>query len=129
EEADYWISACSPAGEPIRATIIVPTYCAEATLRRALRSALDQTMRNIEVIVVDDASTDSSWDLIRDLLREDSRLRALRNTQNCGKSIGMNRAIAHARGAWLAVLDADDWYDPERLAALVALAEARHADM
>src|SRR5437588_722630 len=85
EEADYWISVCSPAGEPIRATIIVPTYCAEATLRRALRSALDQTMRNIEVIVVDDASTDSSWDLIRDLLREDSRLRALRNKQNCGK--------------------------------------------
>jgi succinoglycan biosynthesis protein ExoO len=129
EEADYWITPCAPASEPIRATIIVPTFRAEATLLRALRSALDQTMRNIEIIVVDDASTDSSWDIITKLLSEDSRLRAIRNKQNCGKPIGMNRAIALARGCWLAVLDADDWYHSDRMSALVTLAEARQADM
>jgi len=129
EEADYWISPCASPGEPIRATIVVPTYNAEDTLARALRSTLDQTMRNIEVIVVDDASVDSSWDLISAMLRADPRLRAIRNKRNCGKPIGMNRAIALARGDWLAVLDADDWFNVDRLAALVALAEARHADM
>jgi len=129
EEADFWISPCGPSSEPIRATIVVPTYSAEGTLSRALRSALDQSMRNIEVIVVDDASTDSSWDLISALLRADPRLRAIRNKRNCGKPIGMNRAIALARGDWLAVLDADDWYHVDRIAALVALGEARQADM
>jgi succinoglycan biosynthesis protein ExoO len=129
EEAEFWISPCASPSETIRATIIIPSYCAEATLLRAVRSALDQTMRNIEVIVVDDASTDSSWELISALLRADPRLRAIRNKRNCGKPIGMNRAIALARGDWLAVLDADDWYHVDRLAALVALAEARCADM
>src|SRR5260221_2175247 len=129
EETDFWISANAAPTAPIRATIIVPTYNAESTLLRALRSALDQTMRNLEVIVVDDASTDASWSIISELLREDPRLRAMLNKQNCGKPIGMNRAIALARGEWLAVLDSDDWYHVDRLAALVALSEAQHADM
>jgi succinoglycan biosynthesis protein ExoO len=129
DEVDFWISPSSPTSEPIRATVIIPTYSAETTLLRALRSALDQTMRNIEVIVVDDASTDSSWDIITKQASEDSRIRAIRNKRNCGKPIGMNRAIALARGQWLAVLDADDWYHPDRLAALVALAESRQVDM
>jgi succinoglycan biosynthesis protein ExoO len=129
EEADFWISPCPPTDTPIETTIIVPTYSAETTLLRALRSALDQTMRDIEVIVVDDASTDSSWDIITTLLCEDPRLRAIRNKRNCGKPIGMNRAIALARGQWLAVLDADDWYHCDRLAKLVAVAQAHDADM
>jgi len=129
EEADFWVTPCSPASEPIRATIVIPSFDAEATLLRALRSALGQTMRNIEVVVVDDASTDSSWDLISELLRDDPRLRAIRNKKNSGRSTGMNRAIALARGDWLAVLDADDWYHVDRLSVLVALAEARNADM
>ena len=50
----------------------------------------------------------------------------MRNDKNCGKPVGMNRAIALARGRWLAVLDADDWYHPERLARLIAIGERRH---
>src|SRR4051794_3355493 len=128
EEADFWISKSSQTSAPVRATIIVPNYNAETTLLRAVRSALDQTMRDIEVIVVDDASADSSWHIITTLC-EDPRLRAMRNKQNCGKPIGMNRAIALARGQWLAVLDADDWYHRDRLARLVTIAEAYGADM
>lgn len=114
---------------PVLATIVVPTYCAEATLERALRSALDQTLRDIEIIVVDDASTDRSWSLINTLITEDSRIIAVRNERNRGKPVGMNRAIALARGRWLAVLDADDWYHPERLSRLIALGERRRVDM
>jgi succinoglycan biosynthesis protein ExoO len=117
------------ATRPILATIVVPTYCAEATLGRALRSALDQTLRDIEIIVVDDASTDGSWGLINAVVTEDSRVVAMRNDKNSGKPVGMNRAIALARGRWLAVLDADDWYHPERLARLIAIGERRHVDL
>ncbi|TAK83857.1 MAG: glycosyltransferase family 2 protein, partial [Aquabacterium sp.] len=81
------------------------------------------------VIVADDASTDTSWDVILDWLQRDSRLRALRNKRNGGKSVAMNRAIAIARGRWLAVLDADDWFHPERLRALVAVGERRQVDL
>jgi succinoglycan biosynthesis protein ExoO len=129
EEADFWVTPCAPASEPIRATIVIPTYNAQVTLLRALRSALDQTVRDIEVIVVDDGSTDSSWEIIAELLSKDSRLRAIRNKQNGGRPTGLNRGIALARGHWLAVLDADDWYAVDRLEALLGIAEARHADM
>lgn len=129
EETDFWISKSPQMSAPVRGTIIVPNYNAETTLLRAVRSALDQTMRDIEVIVVDDASADSSWEIVTTLACEDPRLRAIRNKQNCGKPIGMNRAIALARGEWLAVLDADDWYHRDRMAKLVSLAEAHGADM
>jgi succinoglycan biosynthesis protein ExoO len=121
--------AIHSATRPLLATIVVPNYCAEATLGRALRSALNQTLRDIEIIVVDDASTDGSWGLINSLVTEDSRVVAMRNDRNCGKPVGMNRAIALARGRWLAVLDADDWYHPERLARMIAVGERRHADL
>jgi succinoglycan biosynthesis protein ExoO len=107
----------------------VPTFNAEATLGRALLSALGQTMRNIEVIVVDDASTDGSWALICAMAASDFRLRAIRNKTNRGKSVGMNRAIAYARGCWLAVLDADDWYHADRLSALIGIGERRQVEM
>jgi len=129
EKEDFWITSRQPGADAITASIVIPTYRAERTLQRAVRSALDQTLQDIEVIVVDDASGDSSWDLILELQRGDPRVRGIRNKRNCGKPVGMNRAIAHARGRWLAVLDADDWYRSDRLATLVAAGETERADL
>jgi succinoglycan biosynthesis protein ExoO len=129
EQPGFWLTPYAVPNQPVHATIVVPTFSAEATLERALRSVLNQSMREIEVIVVDDASTDSSWNLIRALALEDPRVRGVLNKTNCGKPVGMNRAIALARGRWLAILDADDWYHPERLAALIAIGERWCADM
>lgn len=129
EQPDYWLTPDRLPTRPVEATIIVPTFCAEATLERALRSALGQTLDNIELLVVDDASTDGSWDLIATLIAEDPRVRSIRNKKNCGKPVGMNRAMACAKGRWLAVLDADDWYHPDRLKTLIAIGEDRSADM
>jgi len=129
EQPDFWLASWRAGAEPIQATVVVPTFNAKATLGRALRSALRQTMRSIEVIAVDDASTDGSWALIRALAVGDPRLRAIRNKVNRGKSVGMNRAIAHARGRWLAVLDADDWYHADRLSALIGIGERREVEM
>jgi succinoglycan biosynthesis protein ExoO len=127
EGIDFSIGFDRPCDNPVVATIIIPTYQAEATLPRALQSALAQTMREIEVIVADDGSTDSSWRLIEDWLWREPRLRALRGNCNRGKSAIMNCATPFARGKWVGVLDADDWYHPDRFAALVTLGEASNA--
>jgi succinoglycan biosynthesis protein ExoO len=129
ERTDFFVTPPVVLGEPIVVTVIVPTFAAAGTLERALSSALGQSLRPIEVIVVDDASTDGSWDLITARMAADARLRAIRHLRNRGKPVGMNRAIDIARGRWIAVLDADDWYHPDRLLALVTMGEARGADM
>jgi succinoglycan biosynthesis protein ExoO len=129
EKHDYWISAQPIHPEAVSVSIIIPAYNAAGTLSRALQSALDQTLRDIEVIVVDDASKDDTWNVITVWLQRDARLRAIRNKHNRGKSVGMNRAIALARGAWLAVLDADDWYERDRLATLLSVGKKWRADL
>jgi succinoglycan biosynthesis protein ExoO len=130
DETDFSVTPCrlSP-GAAIWATVVIPTYCAEATLLRAVQSALQQTLREIEVIIVDDASSDDSWRMIEQIMIEDPRVLAIRHKGNRGKPTAMNRAIAIARGRWLAVLDADDWYHDDRLAILVGIGEKWRADL
>lgn len=128
ERSDYWISN-QPPFPSVRATVVIPAYGAAETLSRAAESALGQSLRELEVIIVDDASQDNSWDLISELMQKDPRVRAVRNKINRGKSVSMNRAVSIAQGRWLAVLDADDWYHPDRLAALIAEGERRHVEM
>lgn len=119
-----------PASDcPVTATILIPAYNAQATIERAIRSALAQTMTDIEVIVINDCSSDSSEAIITKLQSEDRRLRLINNAVNIGKAAGMNHGVAIARGRWTAVLDADDWYEPCRLERLIAIAEHENADM
>lgn len=129
EECEFWISRTVRRRAPVGVTVVIPAFNAATTLSRAVESVLCQTMRDIEVVIADDASTDSSWAMIGRWLRQDPRLRAIRHKQNSGKTTAMNRAAQIAHGRWLAVLDADDWYGPGRLAALIDLAEARGADL
>ena len=129
EEADFWISGDSAAPETVGVTVIVPNYNGSATLDRAVRSVLDQTFADLELIIVDDAFSDASWGLIEDYLAADARVRAIHNKRNLGKPVGMNRAVAHARGKWVAILDSDDWYHPERLSALIEVAERHDVQM
>src|SRR5260221_10837291 len=124
-----WHGPALDSEDAVRATIIIPTYQAEATLARAIESALDQTMRDIEIIVADDASTDATWEMVTTWLAKEPRLRGLRSERNRGKSAMMNCATCFARGRWLAVLDADDCYHPDRLSSLVALGERRNVAM
>ena len=112
-----------------RVSVVVPVYNSAPTLERAVRSALGQTMGSLELLIVDDGSRDHSLELARRLAAADARARVIRLPENRGKAHAMNRAIAEAAGVWIAMLDADDWYEPERLAALVSAAEARHVPM
>ncbi|MBX6740669.1 MAG: glycosyltransferase [Acetobacteraceae bacterium] len=98
-------------------------------VRGAIASALGQTCHEIEVIAVDDGSTDCSWDVITRCAVQDARVVPLRMARNNGPAAARNIAIARATGRWLALLDADDALMPERLSAMVERAEAWDADL
>jgi glycosyltransferase involved in cell wall biosynthesis len=89
-------------------SVIMPSYNAEASIRQSLASALNQTYRNLEVIVVDDASTDATVAIVRQMQGLDSRVRLIRQARNAGAGAARNRAIHEAAGELLAFLDADD---------------------
>lgn len=120
----------SPApGIRPQVTVLIPSFNAAATLGSAINSALGQTLRDLEVLVIDDASSDGTASVVAELASRDRRVRCVRNARNQGKAISMNHGIEAATGHWIAVLDADDRYAPERLEHLVALAEAEGVDM
>jgi glycosyltransferase involved in cell wall biosynthesis len=101
------MSAERRAGGGPLVSVVIPSFNAGPALRPALRSVLDQTHRRLEVLLVDDGSTDGSVEAAIAGVG-DPRLRVLRQPRNMGKSAAMNRAIAEMRGDFLAVQDADD---------------------
>jgi len=112
-------------GDAPRVSAVVPAYNVRGWLRAAVESLLAQTCADHEVIVVDDASTDRSTDVLADLA--DPRLRIVRHHANHGLPGARNTGLALARGAYLALLDADDLARPRRFERQVALLEARPA--
>lgn len=110
-------------------SIIIPVYNAEKWLADCLQSALDQSVADIEVIAVDDGSTDGSLAILRAFADKDPRLKLLVNEQNCGQAATRNRGIDSSTGRWLAFLDNDDRLAPEFCRVLLAEAESSGADI
>ncbi|MEO1340530.1 MAG: glycosyltransferase [Cyanobacteria bacterium J06635_13] len=108
-------------------SVVIPTYNSEKYISKALKSVFSQSCRDLEVILIDDGSSDSTVRIARSF--SDRRLRILENKQNRGVSYGRNLGIGQARGKWIALLDSDDWYAPERLTTLVTVGEAQNADL
>jgi glycosyltransferase involved in cell wall biosynthesis len=103
----------------VKVTIIIPVYNAEKYIEACLDSVLTQSMQDIEVICVDDASTDSSLDIIQRRQVTDSRVKLLRSSENKGPGVCRNQGLSIAAGEFVAFVDADDLYpDPDTLAAL-----------
>ena len=109
----------------IRVSVIVPAFNARAFISRAIDSALGQSLAELEVVVVDDASSDRTADFIA-ASYGDPRLRILRMKENGGPARARNIGIDAAHGEWIALLDADDAWHPDRLARL--LLRASEAD-
>lgn len=112
-----------------RVTVIIPNFNAADTLERAVRSVLDQSLDGIEIHIVDDGSTDDSWALIEELWQRHGNIRASRLIQNHGRSFAANFATERSRAMWVAILDADDWYEPSRLEKVITTAEALGVEM
>ena len=101
-------------------SVIVPAYNAAGTIERTLRSVMAQTYVNLEIVVVDDGSDDRSPDIVERIAREDPRIILLRQS-NGGVASARNIAIAHARGAFIATIDADDIWNPRKIEKQIAV--------
>ena len=96
-------------------TILTAVYNAADTLPRCLDSLLGQTLADIEVICIDDASTDASPAILDGYARRDSRVRVIHLATNGGQARARNAGLAQARGAYIGMVDADDWLAPDAL--------------
>lgn len=95
-------------------SVIIPAFNAAATIRQTLNSVLSQTYEEIEVIVVDDGSSDATNTIIGEFVKGDERVQLIRQS-NAGVGAARNTAIRLARGKYIAPLDADDFWLPEKL--------------
>ncbi|HEY1576176.1 MAG TPA: glycosyltransferase family 2 protein [Terracidiphilus sp.] len=110
-------------------SVLIPAYNASAFLHRAVRSALTQSYAPLEVLIVDDASTDETLAVANELANQDPRVHILTLPTNSGPGSARNLGLAAARGDWVALLDADDAYIPSRLETLVSAQAGRGVDV
>ena len=108
-------------------SVIIPVYNVEQYLCKCLDSVLAQTYRSFEVIMVDDGSTDSSYDICLEYSKNDSRFRAF-HKDNGGASSARNLALSHAYGEYLCFLDSDDWIEKNAIEKLVDVGKKSDAD-
>lgn len=97
----------------IAVSVIVPAYNAEKTVGKTLDSLLNQTLKNIEILVVDDGSKDATRQVITEYTKKDSRIHLLPKDVNEGLSAARNTGAAHAQGAYIGFVDSDDWCEPD----------------
>lgn len=94
----------------IKLSIIVPVYNAEEFLEKCLMSLKNQTLKDIEILLVDDGSTDNSYEICKSFEASDSRIRVFKQ-ENSGQSAARNRALSVSKGEYIAFTDSDDWVD------------------
>lgn len=94
-------------------SIIMPSYNSELFIKNSIESVLKQTYKNWELIIVDDYSTDKTVEIIKSFA--DERLRLFVNERNSGAALSRNKALREAKGKWIAFLDSDDEWLPNKL--------------
>lgn len=110
-------------------SIIIPVYNGEKTIQKTIQSVLSQSYSNIEIILVDDCSTDNTIKVITQLTQKDNRIHFFQNTQNRGVAHTRNFACSVATGDYLAFLDSDDLWHKEKLAKQLNYMQKTKADI
>ena len=110
-------------------SIIMAAYNAERTVKQAIESVLSQTYPDFELLVVDDCSTDRTVELVKGIAVKDSRVRLISNAKNSGVSYTRKHGLEEAKGSWIAILDSDDAWAPEKLEKQIDLQRRTHADL
>lgn len=96
-------------------SIVTPNWNCGKYVSETIRSVQAQTYQNWEMIIVDDCSTDGSDKVIESMMANDGRIRLLKNEKNSGAAVSRNYALREAKGRWIAYLDSDDLWAPEKL--------------
>lgn len=109
-------------------SVVIPAYNCERYIEESVRSALRQTLEDLEIIIIDDSSTDDTYEILLRLAAGDNRVRILQNEKNLGVADTRNRAFDEARGQYIAFLDGDDIWLPNKLEMQLALMEEVNCD-
>jgi len=96
-------------------SVLMPAYNAEKYIGDAIESILNQSFTDFEFIIIDDCSTDCTWEIIQEYAKKDERIVSVKNNENLKISKTLNRGIRLAKGKYIARMDADDWSYPDRL--------------
>ena len=113
----------------VTVSVVMPVYNGERYLERAVRSVIAQSFGDWELIIVDDGSTDGTHAIAARLAAEDSRIRLIKNEENRGAAASRNAGLELCRGEFVALLDGDDLWRPEKLERQLALADKTGADI
>lgn len=103
-------------------SVIMPSYNTSDFISETIKSVLNQTYTNWELLIVDDCSTDNTDEIVRPFLL-DKRIRYLKNENNSGAAVSRNRALREAKGKWVAFLDSDDLWMPDKLSKQIRFME------
>jgi len=96
-------------------SILLPVHNSTETLKECVLSLLNQTYKNIEIIAIDDKSSDKSSSILNALRKNDKRLRVYKNVKRYGLAVTLNRLVKKAKGTFIAFMDTDDFSSPNRL--------------
>ena len=107
------------SGKRVLVSVVIPVYNAEKFLRYCLDSIIQQSLRDIEIILVDDCSVDSSVDICMEYLHKDDRIVFQKNIVNKGPQYSRYMGCRLAKGKYISFVDADDWIDEDFLAQAV----------
>ena len=110
-----------------KVSIIIPVYNAEAYLRQCLDSVVNQTLREIEIVCVDDGSTDGSAAILEEYAAKDVRITIIKQ-ENAGVNVARKEGLKLATGEWITFCDADDWLEQDAIAEMVNVAKQEDAD-
>ncbi len=110
-------------------SIIMAAYNAENTIEDAICSVLRQTYPDLELLVINDCSKDKTSEIVSNYVAKDNRVRLITNRKNIGVSYTRKHGLEEAKGSWIAILDSDDAWDPEKLEKQIELQRKTEADL
>jgi len=111
-----------------RLSIIIPIFNSAASLKRCLDSVCSQTIRDIEIICVNDCSTDESINILEWYSKQDSRIRIISQSSNCGPGAARNKGISESKGDFIGFVDSDDWIDSRFFESMIMISDLYSAD-
>ncbi len=114
---------------PSLVSIITPMFNSEAFISETINSVINQTYIDWELILIDDNSTDKTLSIVQEFINKHSNIKLLKNEINYGAAISRNKGIDFAKGNFIAFLDADDLWKPEKLEIQIACMQAKNCDV
>ena len=109
-------------------SIIIPNYNTEQYLPRCLNSLIGQTFKDIEIILIDDGSTDNSVKIMKEYAKQDNRIKVIEQP-NSGPARARNQGLENATGKYLMFCDSDDWYEPNMCEIMYYTIENKKTDV